>query len=136
MFWILIISTYLCLSMKKLLFIIVTLIVFRPVVPLADYLIDYEYISTVLCINKDKPEMKCNGKCYLMQELAKVAEEQKQDATKKLCSISFSLLFFQQEVEDEQEMKNNFSEHQKDVFYQVIALQSYVIDVLHPPLFV
>jgi hypothetical protein len=34
--------------------------------------INYDYISKVLCINKDKPELKCNGKCHLMKELAKL----------------------------------------------------------------
>ncbi len=28
-----------------------------------------EYIQEVLCINKEKPELKCGGKCYLMQQL-------------------------------------------------------------------
>jgi hypothetical protein len=37
-----------------------------------DYAINYDYISKVLCINKDKPELKCNGKCHLMKELAKL----------------------------------------------------------------
>ncbi|MCC9041799.1 hypothetical protein LNQ81_03675 [Myroides sp. M-43] len=80
--------------MKKYLFIIVTLLVFRPVVPLVDYLIDYEYISTVLCINTDKPEMHCNGQCYLMKELARtVKEEQHKDGAKKVCNIAFALMY-------------------------------------------
>jgi hypothetical protein len=42
-----------------------------------DYAINYDYISKVLCINKDKPELKCNGKCHLMKELAKASEDDK-----------------------------------------------------------
>lgn len=80
--------------MKKFLLIIITVILIRPIIPIMDYLIDYEYISTVLCINKDKPELECNGKCYLMQELAKVAEEQSNEMAKKLCSLSFSFMYF------------------------------------------
>jgi len=45
--------------------------VFRPLVPLMEYAVNYDYISTVLCINKSKPELHCNGKCYLSKELAK-----------------------------------------------------------------
>jgi hypothetical protein len=35
---------------------------------LVDYAINYEYISKVLCENKAKPELQCNGKCHLMKE--------------------------------------------------------------------
>jgi len=44
----------------------------RPVVPLLDYAMNYEYISQVLCINTDKPELECDGKCYLTQEIQKI----------------------------------------------------------------
>ena len=45
--------------------------VFRPLVPLVEYAVNYNYIKDVLCINKNKPELHCNGKCYLSKELAK-----------------------------------------------------------------
>lgn len=45
--------------------------VFRPLIPLMEYAVNYDYISTVLCINKSKPELHCNGKCYVGKELAK-----------------------------------------------------------------
>ncbi|MDQ1098566.1 MULTISPECIES: hypothetical protein [Chryseobacterium] len=45
--------------------------VFRPLIPLAEYAVNYRYIAEVLCINKAKPELHCNGKCYLSKELAK-----------------------------------------------------------------
>ncbi|KFF08310.1 hypothetical protein [Chryseobacterium luteum] len=45
--------------------------VFRPLIPLIEYAVNYDYISTVLCINKNKPDLHCNGKCYLSKELAK-----------------------------------------------------------------
>lgn len=44
---------------------------FRPLIPLVEYAVNYDYISTVLCINKSKPELHCNGKCYVSKELAK-----------------------------------------------------------------
>ncbi|AZA53079.1 hypothetical protein [Chryseobacterium sp. G0201] len=46
-------------------------VVFRPLVPLVEYAVNYDYIANVLCINKSKPELHCNGKCYLSKELAK-----------------------------------------------------------------
>lgn len=52
----------------------------RPIAPFVEYAINYDYISKVLCINKDKPELNCNGKCQLMMEL----EEQQDDDYKSL----------------------------------------------------
>ncbi len=31
----------------------------------ADYFVRYDYYSNVLCVNQDKPDLKCNGKCHL-----------------------------------------------------------------------
>lgn len=45
--------------------------VFRPLIPLAEYAVNYDYIVNSLCVNKSKPELHCNGKCYLGKELAK-----------------------------------------------------------------
>ncbi|MET3034987.1 hypothetical protein ABXT08_02680 [Chryseobacterium sp. NRRL B-14859] len=45
--------------------------VFRPLIPVVEYAVNYDYIKEVLCINKNKPELHCNGKCYLSKELAK-----------------------------------------------------------------
>lgn len=45
----------------------------KPFWPVVEYVVNYEYIVTTLCENRDKPEMHCNGKCYLSKELAKEA---------------------------------------------------------------
>lgn len=42
-----------------------------PFLPVFDYLINYDYISTELCENKDKPILTCNGKCYLEKQVKK-----------------------------------------------------------------
>ena len=45
----------------------------------AYYLIDYQlrqdFIAKTLCINKAKPQLNCNGKCYLAKRI-KAAEDQ------------------------------------------------------------
>jgi hypothetical protein len=47
----------------------------RPVAPVLEYLINQEYIAEYLCINRDKPALQCNGKCYLMSMLEKQQKE-------------------------------------------------------------
>lgn len=44
--------------------------------PLMDYAVNYNFISKNLCENKKKPELLCNGKCYLKKEIAKTATDQ------------------------------------------------------------
>jgi hypothetical protein len=36
---------------------------------LLDYTLNKNFISTVLCENRDKPQMRCNGKCHLKKQL-------------------------------------------------------------------
>ncbi len=49
----------------------------------AYYLIDYQFrkdfIAKALCVNKQKPQLNCNGKCYLAKRL-KATEEQESKA--------------------------------------------------------
>ena len=42
----------------------------RPMLPLAEYYANYDYIKEELCKNRDKPILKCNGSCYV-EELMK-----------------------------------------------------------------
>ncbi len=51
----------------------------RPVMPLANYLINQDYIAEFLCINKDKPELECNGKCYLAKQLEEASAEKEKN---------------------------------------------------------
>ena len=41
-----------------------------------DFKIHQESIAEEHCINKDKPEMNCDGKCYLKEQLSKVGPEE------------------------------------------------------------
>ena len=50
----------------------------RPLLPFLEYYGNFEYISEVLCINKDKPILSCNGKCYLNEQLKEVNETEQQ----------------------------------------------------------
>ncbi|UCS91789.1 hypothetical protein KZP23_13700 [Echinicola marina] len=43
-----------------------------------DYAINKEYIAENFCINKDKPEMHCDGKCFLAEKLKSAQNQQEQ----------------------------------------------------------
>ncbi len=42
---------------------------FGKVYVFVDYLFYKNYYADVLCINKDKPDLKCEGKCAFMQKI-------------------------------------------------------------------
>lgn len=44
---------------------------FQPLMPVVEYIVAYDYILKELCINTDKPELQCDGTCYLSKQIAK-----------------------------------------------------------------
>jgi hypothetical protein len=77
-------------------FIVALFLVLKPIIPVLEYVVNYDYIATVLCINKDKPKLECNGKCHLMKEMAKASESEKPISNdKKSFSSELEVLFFQ-----------------------------------------
>ena len=58
--------------MKGLLvFILIATMLVKPLWPIAEYVMNYDYIVDVLCENKERPKLNCDGKCYLAKQLAK-----------------------------------------------------------------
>ena len=45
------------------------------------------YYAEVLCINKNRPEMACQGKCILMQRLNNQYEQEQQTTNHKLKNL-------------------------------------------------
>ena len=82
--------------MKKAIFIIALAIFLKPIFPVAEYVVNYEYITKTLCVNKAKPKLQCNGKCHLMKELAKAAESEKPiSSDKKQLVLESEVLFLE-----------------------------------------
>lgn len=85
--------------MKKLAFLIIIVLFLKPVFPVIDYAVNYDYISKVLCINKEKPAMHCNGKCHLMKELAKASETEKPISSDKKQNVNVLNDLFVEELD-------------------------------------
>lgn len=47
----------------------------KPIAPFVEYALNKDYIVEFLCINQDKPEMQCNGKCHLYKTVEKQQEK-------------------------------------------------------------
>ncbi|MDX1908595.1 MAG: hypothetical protein SF053_16275 [Bacteroidia bacterium] len=49
---------------------------FNRVGLVAYYYLNQAYITDVFCVNKSRPELKCNGQCYLMQKIRQADERE------------------------------------------------------------
>jgi len=54
-----------------MLFLVYLPVSFNYFLPVAAYKLNLKFIAEELCENKDKPELMCNGKCYLEKQMEK-----------------------------------------------------------------
>jgi hypothetical protein len=57
----------------------------------AGFEVNSKYIAETLCVNKSRPWMHCNGKCYLMNKLKQQKENSKSQYQEALVSSAFRL---------------------------------------------
>ncbi len=124
--------------MKKLVLIVALALFLKPILPVLDYVINYDYIVKELCENKAKPELKCNGKCHLMKEMAKAAEEESANdksnsSDKKENHINIEILFYT-EIKSLVSNQTRF-QNQNTVNDNYSNLYSYKtsFSIFHPP---
>jgi hypothetical protein len=106
-----------------------------PVVYL-DFELRKDYIIQNLCENRFKPQLKCNGQCYLAKKLHKIAED---NATKQTQKQGESIKKIMEEVFDETPL---FScdwavkvLSPKSIYsYQLAHTESVISSLFHPPI--
>jgi hypothetical protein len=77
------------------LFLLVTLISthFSMYVVYAGFTMNQKFIAEKLCINKSRPWLHCNGKCYFMKKIRQAEEnEKKQESKDHLNRLEISFL--------------------------------------------
>ncbi|WP_417885779.1 hypothetical protein [Zunongwangia sp.] len=120
--------------MKNLFLFFALLIIFQPSFPIIEYVLNYNYISQELCVNKDRPELACNGKCYLMKSLAnasdKKSQSKKENTRKKL---DISLLFLKEENKNLQNQNIDSVIHSFNKQPDCYSFQN-TIDFFRPPI--
>lgn len=123
--------------MKKIAFIIVLFLFLKPLFPVLEYAVNYEYISKVLCVNKAKPILHCNGKCHLMKELAKAQEGEKQTSSHKKNSTVETVEFFFESYSDLSMFVFQFN-RKKTLHSKYSDLYSHLKlhAIFHPPIFI
>lgn len=111
-------------------FIIFTLAL-RPVLPLINYAVNYEYIVDNLCENRNIPQSTCKGKCYLEKEISKTEKQANNGQHIKLAGLdvflSHEILSFSVTRSDREDQKIRCGTAD---FY----ISEYHSRIFHPPL--
>lgn len=107
----------------------------KPLWPIAEYAVNYDYIVENLCENKDTPSMQCDGKCYLAKQLAKESEGSEKNPFEgkrfnleiQYISSFESLLVLGSAINCDSAVKNNY----KGI--QTLIPGLYTTDIAQPP---
>ncbi|MFC4097707.1 hypothetical protein [Euzebyella saccharophila] len=110
--------------------VIVLLMFAKPLLPVVDYFQNYDYIVKVLCENKEKPMLECNGKCYLSKLLAEEADDESNPFSEKLSKYEIPLLLHESES-----LEIEFELSEKRIFENLVMNGGilYSLDFTRPP---
>lgn len=96
---------------------------FYNVIVYAIYVANKNYVTEVFCINKDKPQLKCNGKCHLAKSLAK-AEKEKNEKETTPPLLVFSPFFIS-------EINANYPDIKQQTKTYIVKKEKKLIDKYH-----
>ena len=121
----------------SVIFIVSIMLFIRPLVPMVDYIVNYDYIKSVLCINKFNPEKKCNGKCHLKKELEDVFNDKKNDKAPLKTSLSeeVTVLYFQKIIDFSFSNVKSIALHKAIPYYAENYVFNFIYEYFHPPCF-
>ena len=110
------------------LLVIVALQTFSSFLIQADFYLNQNYIAKNLCVNRDKPMMHCNGKCFLAKKLKEEGKSQspaskteRLDVSPFFVPTSYSFIDVQQLDKREYFIKNE------------TAVSAFSPFIFHPP---
>ncbi|MEM9649577.1 MAG: hypothetical protein AAF969_13955 [Bacteroidota bacterium] len=122
--------------MKNCVIVIIALtMLIKPLSPVVEYVVNYNYIATVLCVNKAKPQLQCNGKCYLVEQLRKNAGQNEENPFGEHSGNSEIVhpIFFQTTGDLDLEIPLGLQyQHRFNLSNQFISTL-WVVDITQPP---
>ena len=121
------ITTYLFLA----LYVIAML---KPMFPIVDYFINYDYIAEQLCENKNKPILACYGKCYIAKEIQKSLPDSPIGENSKIPKIDFDKYpITTTSIDKYVALYCNHLQKLKFVYGRNKKVKKYIEDIFHPP---
>lgn len=97
-----------------------------------DFKVHQDYISKVLCINKDEPQSGCGGKCYLKTQL-KEQEEKENKQVPVNSNEKNEILFVNNLVIKDEPNDHLNTKSQKWGQYKDSYSFEYLYQIFHPP---
>lgn len=94
------------------------------------YVVNKNYYATVLCENKAKPLMQCNGRCHMLKEM-KEQEKKEQSPTNPKKERQETVQFCQQNVQLSFNPVNEVVE--QNALYILAKGQEVPFSFFHPP---
>ena len=96
--------------------------------------LNQEYIAKTFCVNKNRPELHCNGRCYLMSKLKLVNEKEKKQAAKDtLNRMATSFLHKLHTISLQVPIAASITTH--STHYKFTYYSQYIATVFRPPKF-
>lgn len=99
-----------------------------------DYEIRKDFIIQNYCVNKSRPELQCDGKCYLAKRLEATQQQDEQQATNQFVAKFFSIEFHNTAyISVTHELCATETESPVNFFYQPRTVTGAVVNIFHPP---
>lgn len=119
--------------MKTSTFIMALFMLFKPLLPVLEYIVFYDYIKTELCINKENIELGCNGKCFLTQEMSK-ASDITPGKEKKVSLYESTVVYCEDFIQDHLLITTLITLCTYPIFYINFYHKIFSNDILRPPI--
>ena len=117
-------------SSSILIFLLLTQIFSRWLV-VVDFTINREFIAKVLCINKEKPKLKCAGKCQLMKKMAQEENKDSKSSVPANTNVA-EVIFTMNEATDFDVFDQTFLRTYVS-FYPLKKYPPPLVSIFHPP---
>lgn len=99
-----------------------------------NYLVNKDYITEKFCVNKDKPILKCDGKCHLAKQFAKQDKQEK--PTSETSKYKFESIEFTAQLPliELPTFQKEFNTTDSYFAYSVTHSDSHLNETFHPPI--
>lgn len=100
---------------------------------IAQYQLDKDYLARILCENRDRPELHCDGKCYLAKRLKAQQDKQDKETTERVQKTP-SIQLFWTDATDFSCLPAYLIHRERTAFvYQLTAYSAPLSPIFQPP---
>ncbi len=120
---------------NTLIILLLTVLSVRPAFYVGNVVYYQTHINEVIekyCINKDKPQLQCNGQCHLAKQMSAVNTDDSSDVLVDISTAFFPVYF--QEIQKISIIVNGFTQTNSFYTYSTLYKSSHSSNVDRPPI--